>query len=69
VIAKCVQNPEINLIGTMCFFPDPTLAAKIGQQLGNYRVSPAAWQNYLQRQNSAEAAVFNCDFAQLQVVD
>ena len=53
----------------LCFFPDPNLATKIGRQLGDYRVSPAAWQNYLQRQDNAEAAVFNCDFAELQVLN
>jgi mitochondrial chaperone BCS1 len=51
-----------------CFFADPGLANKISQQLGHYRVSPAAWQNYLQCQDSAKSAVANCNFATLQVL-
>jgi mitochondrial chaperone BCS1 len=53
----------------VCFFPDPNLAEIVSQQLGSYQVSPAAWQNYLQRQDSAATAVANCDFADLQVLD
>ncbi|AFY95468.1 AAA family ATPase [Chamaesiphon minutus] len=52
-----------------CFFPDSPLVANITAQLGSYRVSPAAWQNYLQSQDSAELAAKNCDFAELQVAD
>jgi mitochondrial chaperone BCS1 len=52
-----------------CFFPDSPFATIVAQQLGSYRVSPAAWQNYLQCQDSAELAAKNCDFAELQVVD
>jgi mitochondrial chaperone BCS1 len=50
-----------------CFFADPALANVISKELGDYQVSPAAWQNYLQCQDSAEAAVANCSFAALQV--
>lgn len=50
-----------------CFFPDAHLAAVVSEQLGSYRVSPAAWQNYLQCQDSAEEAVANCNFADLQL--
>jgi chaperone BCS1 len=53
----------------VCFFPDPELAEIVSQQLGSYQVSPAAWQNYLQRQDSAATAVANCNFADLQVLD
>jgi mitochondrial chaperone BCS1 len=49
-----------------CFFPNSELAADVSQQLGSYRVSPAAWQNYLQCQDSGEGAVANCNFAALQ---
>lgn len=52
-----------------CFFPDSPLAASVAAQLGSYHVSPAAWQNYLQCQDSAELAAKNCDFAELQVAD
>jgi mitochondrial chaperone BCS1 len=52
-----------------CFFPDSPLAASVAAQLEGYRVSPAAWQNYLQCQDSAELAAKNCDFAELQVLD
>ena len=50
-----------------CFFPNSNLAAVVSEQLGRYRVSPAAWQNYLQCQDSAEEAVANCNFADLQL--
>jgi mitochondrial chaperone BCS1 len=53
----------------ICFFPDPQLAEIVSQQLGSYRVSPATWQNYLQCQDSAEAAIANCNFAALQVLE
>jgi mitochondrial chaperone BCS1 len=52
-----------------CFFPDSPFAEIVSQQLSSYRVSPAAWQNYLQCQDSAELAAKNCDFAELQVLD
>ncbi len=52
-----------------CFFPDHKLAAVVSQQLGDYQVSPAAWQNYLQCQDNGAEAVANCDFAVLQVLD
>jgi mitochondrial chaperone BCS1 len=52
-----------------CFFPDPELATVASQQLGSYRVSPAAWQNYLQCQDRAQDAIANCNFAALQVLD
>jgi mitochondrial chaperone BCS1 len=52
-----------------CFFPDPQLAAIAGEKLGNYQVSPAAWQNYLQCQDNAQSAIANCNFAKLQVID
>jgi mitochondrial chaperone BCS1 len=52
-----------------CFFPDPKLAEVVSQQLDRYLISPAAWQNYLQCQDNAEAAVANCSFADLQVLD
>jgi mitochondrial chaperone BCS1 len=47
------------------FFPDAELAQIIGHKLGNYRVAPAAWQNYLQCQDNADRAFANCDFAAL----
>jgi mitochondrial chaperone BCS1 len=50
-----------------CFFPDPKLATIVSQQLANHHVSPAAWQNYLQRQDDPKSAVANCDFAKLEV--
>jgi mitochondrial chaperone BCS1 len=53
----------------VCFFPDPKLATVVSQQLGSYRVSPAAWQNYLQCQDNGEQAVANCDFSALQALD
>jgi mitochondrial chaperone BCS1 len=53
----------------VCFFNDQDLAAVVSQQLGSYRVAPAAWQNYLQCQDDAGAAVANCNFAKLQVLD
>jgi mitochondrial chaperone BCS1 len=53
----------------VCFFGDRQLANTIAQQLGNYRVSPAAWQNYLQCQDSAKDAVANCNFEDLQVLE
>ncbi|WP_373545054.1 AAA family ATPase [Chamaesiphon sp.] len=53
----------------VCFFPDPNLAAIVSAQLGRYHVSPAAWQNYLQCQDDAAAAVANCNFAALEVVE
>ncbi|WP_310488254.1 AAA family ATPase, partial [Chamaesiphon sp. VAR_69_metabat_338] len=53
----------------VCFFPDPDLAAIVSQQLSSYQVSPAAWQNYLQQQDSAQTAVANCDFAKLEARD
>ena len=53
----------------VCFFTDAELAGVVSQQLGNYRVAPAAWQNYLQCQDDAHTAVANCNFAQLQVLD
>ncbi len=53
----------------VCFFPDPQLGELVAQQLGDYRVSPAAWQNYLQCQDDGAAAVANCNFAALQVVE
>lgn len=52
-----------------CFFANPQLADVVSQQLGNYQVSPAAWQNYLQCQDTGEDAVANCNFAALEVVD
>ncbi len=52
-----------------CFFPDSDLAAVVSHKLGTDRVAPAAWQNYLQSQDSAERAVANCDFAMLQAID
>ena len=52
-----------------CFFPDSQLAVETSHKLGNYQVSPAAWQNYLQCQDNAQAAVTNCDFAKLQVLN
>ena len=51
-----------------CFFPDSQLAAAVSHKLCSYQISPAAWQNYLQCQDNAEAAVTNCDFAKLQVL-
>ena len=51
-----------------CFFPDSDLATKVSHKLGSYQISPAAWQNYLQCQDNAQAAVTNCDFAKLQVL-
>jgi mitochondrial chaperone BCS1 len=53
----------------VCFFPDAKLATVVSQQLDSYRVSPAAWQNYLQCQDSAEQAIANCNFAALQVLE
>jgi mitochondrial chaperone BCS1 len=53
----------------VCFFPDPELAAVVSAQLGSYHVSPAAWQNYLQQQDTAQEAVANCDFVALQARD
>ncbi len=52
-----------------CFFPDSQLAATVSHKLGSYQVSPAAWQNYLQCQDNAQAAVTKCDFAKLQVLN
>ncbi|MCY7368203.1 MAG: AAA family ATPase [Chamaesiphon sp.] len=52
-----------------CFFPDSQLAVAVSHKLGSYQVSPAAWQNYLQCQDNAEAAITNCDFAKLQVLN
>jgi mitochondrial chaperone BCS1 len=49
-----------------CFFPNSELTAVISQKLHNYRVAPAAWQNYLQCQDDAQQAVANCNFAELQ---
>jgi mitochondrial chaperone BCS1 len=53
----------------VCFFPDSDLAAIVSERLGDYHVSPAAWQNYLQRQDTAQEAVANCDFATLDVLN
>jgi mitochondrial chaperone BCS1 len=53
----------------ICFFADRQSAAIVSEQLGNYRVSPAAWQNYLQCQDSAKDAVANCNFAAMQVLE
>jgi mitochondrial chaperone BCS1 len=47
------------------FFDHPTLADRVAAKLGDYQITPAAWQNYLQQQDSAEAAVANCDFDRL----
>ena len=52
-----------------CFFGAAELAAVVSQQLGHYRVAPAAWQNYLQCQDDAQQAAANYNFAQLQVLD
>jgi mitochondrial chaperone BCS1 len=71
---RCDRSFELNYLTPAscakmfgCFFADPKLA--ISQQLGNYRVSPAAWQNYLQCQDNAQEAIANCNFAALQVLD
>jgi mitochondrial chaperone BCS1 len=47
------------------FFADPELAQQVAAQLGSYQVAPAVWQSYLQRQDQAELAAANCDFAKL----
>ena len=52
-----------------CFFPDSQLAEEVSHKLGSYQISPAAWQNYLQCQDNAQAALTNCDFAKLQVLN
>jgi mitochondrial chaperone BCS1 len=49
-----------------CFFPDSELGEIVGRELGSYLVVPAAWQNYLQCQDSDRQAIENCDFAALQ---
>jgi hypothetical protein len=47
------------------FFNNPELAQQVAAQLGDYQVAPAVWQSYLQRQDRAEEASKNCDFAKL----
>jgi hypothetical protein len=47
------------------FFADPELAQQVAAQLGGYQVAPAVWQSYLQRQDQAELAAANCNFAKL----
>jgi mitochondrial chaperone BCS1 len=48
------------------FFHNPELAAQVATKLGDFQVAPAVWQSYLQRQEKAEQALVNCDFALLQ---
>jgi mitochondrial chaperone BCS1 len=52
-----------------CFFPNSELARVVSHKLGNYLVAPAAWQNYLQGQDSPDRAVDNLDFAKLQAIE
>jgi mitochondrial chaperone BCS1 len=73
---RCDRSFELGYLTTEscakmfgCFFPDSPLAPVVSQQLGRYRVSPAAWQNYLQCQDHPQAAIANCNFAKLQVLD
>jgi mitochondrial chaperone BCS1 len=47
------------------FFDNPELAQQVAVQLGDYQVAPAVWQSYLQRQDRAEEASKNCNFAKL----
>jgi mitochondrial chaperone BCS1 len=47
------------------FFANPELAAQVAAKLGDFHVAPAVWQSYLQRQDQAEQAAINCDFAKL----
>jgi cytochrome oxidase assembly protein ShyY1 len=47
------------------FFADPILAQEVADRLGDWQVSPATWQSYLQRQIAAKTAASNCDFQQL----
>jgi mitochondrial chaperone BCS1 len=72
---RCDQEFELGYLSAEtcakmfnCFFPDPELAVKVSQKLGDYQVSPAAWQNYLQCQDNAQDAAAKCDFAKLQVL-
>jgi mitochondrial chaperone BCS1 len=72
---RCDREFELGYLSTEtcakmfgCFFPDSQLATEVSHKLGSYQVSPAAWQNYLQCQDNAQAAAAKCDFAKLQVL-